>query len=207
MSPAVGARRLAWCALSCVAVNLASLYGRRFPRTATASAGPSQHVIFVTPARFPYYTALFNDPYPSRDLCLGVALPMAPRRDAPVREALVEWRAIAPATHLRQGYSLPPTSTSPVIHSGGIMARLILGESTLRPHAIPRHHHTPGPWGYQTLPDGVNGGSPKTLPTSQISRRARDAYNGLAPRVVPPSERFFQVWNEPEPQASTMSRL
>jgi cellulase (glycosyl hydrolase family 5) len=174
---------LRWCAVAAVCALAVVTAG-----TSAAARSTQQHVI-STPGTIPLRTALFDPIFlgPQR----AMALPMARAAGASYVRLFVAWRAIAPATPPQGFVAADPTSPG---YTWGNMDA-ILGEVEAAGLTPILDIITPPTWGYQTLPDGVNGGSPNVSDLADFATALATHYNGLTTGV--PAEHVFQVWNEP----------
>jgi hypothetical protein len=175
---------LRWCAFSAVCVLAVVAAGT----SAAARSSTRQHVI-STPGTIPLRTALFDPIFwgPQR----AMALPMARAAGASYVRLFVVWRAIAPATPPQGFVAADPTSPG---YTWGNMDA-ILGEVEAAGLTPILDIITPPTWGYDTQPDGVNGGSPNVADLADFATALARHYDGLTDGA--PAEHVFQVWNEP----------
>jgi hypothetical protein len=174
---------LCWCAVSAVCVLAVVTAG-----TSSAAHSTRRHVI-ATSGTIPLRTALFDPIFegPQR----AAALPMARAAGASYVRLAVQWRAIAPATPPQGFAAADPTSPAYTWTN----MDTILGEAEAAGLTPILYIGTPPAWAYQTLPDGVNGGSPNIADLADFASALATHYDGLT--VGAPAEHVFEVWNEP----------
>jgi len=122
---------------------------------------------------------------------MPAAFALAAQTGATYVRQQVSWQAIAPASRPSGFLSSDPTSPG---YSWASLDDTVEAAEAAGLTPILDITSPPG-WGYRTLPEGVNGGTPDVAALRDFATALATHYDGLTPGV--PAEHVFQVWNEP----------
>jgi hypothetical protein len=156
--------------------------------TSAAAKTTRQHVI-STGGTIPLRTALLDRNFEGPQQ--AIAFPMAAATGASYVRLSVSWRAVAPATPSPDFVATDPTS--PGYNWTGLDT--ILNEAAAAGLTPILDIASAPDWGYNTTPEGVNGGTPNSADLGRFATALATHYDGVTVGV--PAEHVFQVWNEP----------